>query len=57
MLLTTEHEYLNLLGTIVSTSLKKAESLGRTISSLDTPRSEGESRQEMDVVAKAVEGI
>jgi hypothetical protein len=50
------HEYLRLLGTIVSTSLKKAESLGRTISSLTLHVPKEMSRQEMDVVAKAVEG-
>jgi hypothetical protein len=49
-------EYLRLLGTVVSTSLSKAESLGRTISSLTLHVPKQMSRQEMDVVAEAVDG-
>ena len=44
------------MGTVVSTSLNKAESLGRTISSLTLHVPKEMSRQEMDVVAEAVDG-
>jgi argonaute-like protein len=48
-------EYLRLLGTVVSTSLNKAESLGRTISSLTLHVPKQMSKREMDIVAEAVD--
>lgn len=47
-------EYLNLLGEVVATSLKKAESLGRIISSLTLHVPKEMSREELDVVFSAV---
>ncbi|HTV59437.1 MAG TPA: Piwi domain-containing protein [Verrucomicrobiae bacterium] len=49
------NEYLQLLKTVVATSLKKAEALGRTVSSLTLHVPKQMSREEMDVVTKAVE--
>jgi hypothetical protein len=48
------NEYLQLLKTVVGTSLNKAEALGRTVSSLTLHVPKQMSREEMDVVASAV---
>jgi len=50
----TRDEYLQLLKAVVATSLKKAEALGRTVSSLTLHVPKQMSREETEVVAKAV---
>lgn len=47
-------EYLQLLKTVVARSLRRAETLGRTVSSLTLHVPKQMSREEMDVVANAV---
>jgi hypothetical protein len=49
-------EYLTLLGKVVSTSLERAEVIGRTISSLTLHVPKEMSREELDVIHSAVRG-
>jgi hypothetical protein len=49
-------EYLGLLGKVVSTSLERAETIGRTVSSLTLHVPKEMSREELDVVHAAVRG-